>query len=219
MLRFDFTRSFSRAHSDYLRHSKPTLPEDMRRMIDEAVAAGRITHVPRGTSGLPQFRFVGTHLAAGGFMEVHIDENGREVLAPIGTAVQKAKAAKDAGRGYVIGQRASVEASKARSAARQAAIWQMHEDGLSNDEIGTTLGTTASAIAMQLKLIRRQRRDQGLDTTPAAKNPAPSRAPDQRVVALRRQGKSLRQIAADLNVSLAKVRWHCQRDEAAEGAA
>lgn len=46
---FTFRRDFPR----YLQRAKPTLPEDMRRLIDEAVADGRITRIPTGVSGIP----------------------------------------------------------------------------------------------------------------------------------------------------------------------
>jgi hypothetical protein len=44
---------FSAAFQTYRARAKPSLPEDMRRLIDAAVAEGRVTKVPTGVSGLP----------------------------------------------------------------------------------------------------------------------------------------------------------------------
>lgn len=46
---FTFRHEFDR----YLKRVTPSLPDDMRRLIDEAVAAGRITRVPQGVSAIP----------------------------------------------------------------------------------------------------------------------------------------------------------------------
>ena len=54
--------SFRNDFTQYLRRATPSLPDDMRALIDEAVAAGRVTVVPQGASGAPWAKWDGQRL-------------------------------------------------------------------------------------------------------------------------------------------------------------
>lgn len=127
---------FSAAYQSYSTRAKPSLPEDMRRLIDAAVAEGRVTKVPTGVSGLPGCFWDGDA------------QNGSGMLRPVEARGWREQARGAAGRKAV--QKASVRSRQQRTDELTAQIARLHRQGLPVAEIAEAVGLTCRSVNRHL---------------------------------------------------------------------
>lgn len=135
--RFDHRADFQ----NHLRHTKPSISAEDRRLIDEAVAAGRVTHIPRGVSGIPLPVFDGKKNAI-------VNQTSEHWL-------DKHRARQAAGK-------MPLDLNEHRAAARRKRMLTMLRNGLTRQKIAESLGLNIFTVrkgirrAMAEELIAQQ---------------------------------------------------------------
>lgn len=130
--------TFRTDFDSYLTHKRPRLSPDVRRLIDEAVAAGRVTKVPAGVSGIP--------------LPVWNAERGELAEVDPKTAVEKHREAKD--RTIKV-----VAMLKAEAAKRREQIVALAAEGMGVVKIAAVTGFDRKTVSKHLAAARAEAAD------------------------------------------------------------